>query len=156
MPKFVWVRVCTTFRPTRCESFAVCSLWLSLASMLFRCHLALFIYSLLLPLSRHSLHHSHHSLSAAVQQDGNVVHVPHTLAPKSGSWIDRQMWTNQQTDGLTDHQKTGRCSNRRWTENAFFALWWIQNIKYTHSYPGRVICDILDFVCVCVWLRLKK
>lgn len=45
----------------------------------------------LLSLSRRSLHYSHHSLSAAVQQDGNVAHVPHTLAAKAGSWIDRQM-----------------------------------------------------------------
>lgn len=35
----------------------------------------------------------------------NVAHVPYTLAPKAGRWIDRQLCTNQQTDGLTNHQK---------------------------------------------------
>ncbi len=50
-------------------------------------------------------------LSLFVQQGNNVDHVPHTLAPKAGRWIDRQMCTNQQTDGLTNHQKTDRCSD---------------------------------------------
>lgn len=66
----------------------------------------------------------------------NVAHVPYTLAPKTGRWIDRQLCTNQQTDGLTNHQK-GRQMFRQLDLKITFLV--VEDPKHTHTKTKHIL-----------------